>query len=115
MFLHVEVPRPLDYLFIYRCPPELEDQACAGKRVIAPFGRQKITGYIIDTSVETPANHSNRISAVGIKKNCNVLDSFREVSDEVSIPPGLTTPQKEVLVKLSDWVTGGIFAVHLLH
>ena len=167
MFLHVAVPRPLDDLFIYRCPPELEDQACAGKRVIAPFGRQKITGYIIDTSVEMPAHQSNRISAVEIKtiysildpdplidetmlslckwasdyymfplgmvlktafagipegkaaavskKKFNVLDSFREVSDEVSVPPGLTTPQKNVLLKLSDSIASGSFAVHLLH
>ncbi|MCC6544820.1 MAG: primosomal protein N' [Nitrospirae bacterium] len=167
MFLHIAVPRPLDDLFIYQCPPELEDQASAGKRVIAPFGRQKITGYIIDTSVEMPANQANRISAGEVKsihsildtdplidetmlslckwasdyymfpvgmvlktafagipegkaavvsrKKFNVLDSFREVSDGVSAPPGLTTPQKEVLHKLSDSIAGGNFAVHLLH
>ncbi len=167
MFLHVAVPRPFEDLFTYRCPPELEDQAGAGKRVIAPFGKQKITGYIIDTSKELPAHHPNRISAEGIKpiysildpdplidetmlslckwaseyymfpigmvlktafagipegkaaaaskKKFNIPDSFREVSDEVSVPPCLTTPQKDVLLKLSDSIAGGNFAVHLLH
>ncbi len=167
MFLHVAVPRPFEDLFTYRCPPELEDQASAGKRVIAPFGKQKITGYIIGTSKELPARHPNRISAEEIKpvysildpaplidetmlslcnwaseyymfpigmvlktafsgipegkaaavskKKFNVLDSFREVSDEVSVPPGLTTPQKDILLKLSDSIASGSFAVHLLH
>ena len=167
MFLHVAVPRPFEDLFTYRCPPELEDQASVGKRVIAPFGKQKITGYIIDTSKELPPHHPNRISVEEIKpvysildpdplidktmlslckwaseyymfpigmvlktafagipegkaaavskKKFNIPDSFREVSDEVSVPPGLTTPQKDVLLKLSDSITSGSFAVHLLH
>src|SRR3972149_1565645 len=167
MCLHVAVPRPLEDLFTYRCPPELEDQACAGKRVIAPFGKQKITGYIIDTSKELPANHPTRISAEEIKpvysildpdplidetilslckwaseyymfpigmvlktafagipegkaaavskKKFNIPDSFREAGDDVTVPPCLTAPQKDVLVKLSDSIAGGSFAVHLLH
>ena len=167
MFLHVAVPRPLEDLFTYRCPPELEDQACAGKRVIAPFGKQKITGYIIETSRELPAHQSSRITAEKIKpvysildpdplidetmlslckwaseyymfpigmvlktafagipegkaaaaskKKFNIPDSFREAGDEVTVPPFLTAPQKDVLVKLSDSIAGGSFAVHLLH
>jgi len=167
MFLHVAVPRPLEDLFTYRCPPELEDQACAGKRVIAPFGKQKITGYIIETSKELPAHQSGRITAEEIKpvysildpdplidetmlslckwaseyymfpigmvlktafagipegkaaaaskKKFNIPDSFREAGDEVTVPPFLTAPQKDVLVKLSDSIAGGSFAVHLLH
>jgi len=167
MFLHVAVPRPFEDLFTYRCPPELEDQASAGKRVIAPFGKQKITGYIISTSKELPPHHPTRISAEEIKpvysildpdplidetmlslckwaseyymfpigmvlktafsgipegkaaavskKKFNVLDSFREVSDGVSVPPCLTTPQKDVLLKLSGSIASGSFAVHLLH
>ncbi len=167
MFLHVAVPRPLEDLFIYRCPPELEDQACAGKRVIAPFGKQKITGYIIETSKELPVHQSGRITAEEIKpvysildpdplidetmlslckwaseyymfpigmvlktafagipegkaaaaskKKFNIPDSFREECDDVTVPPSLTAPQKDVLVKLSDSIVGGGFAVHLLH
>src|SRR3989337_2948948 len=167
MFLHVAVPRPVEDLFTYRCPPELEDQACAGKRVIAPFGKQKITGYIIETSRELPAHQSSRITAEKIKpvysildpdplidetmlslckwaseyymfpigmvlktafagipegkaaaaskKKFNIPDSFREAGDEVTVPPFLTAPQKDVLVKLSDSISGGSFAVHLLH
>src|SRR4030066_654533 len=165
MFLHVAVPRPREDLFTYRCPPENEDQACAGKRVIAPFGKQRITGYIIETSKELPPHQANRVTVEGIKpvysildpeplidetmlslckwaseyyifpigmvlktafagipegkaaavskKKFNVLDPFREVSDEVSVPPGLTTPQKNALFKLSDSIASGSFAVHL--
>src|SRR3989337_1207299 len=74
MFLHVAVPRPFEDLFTYRCPPELEDQASVGKRVIAPFGKQKITGYIIDTSKELPPHHPNRISVEEIKPVYSILD-----------------------------------------
>ncbi len=167
MFLHVAVPRPFDDLFTYSCPPELEDQARVGMRVVAPFGRQKITGYILDASKELPAHHSGRISEEDIKpvfsildseplidetmlslckwasdyymfpvgmvlktafagipegktaaasrKRINILDSFREASDDISEPRALTVPQKDVLLKLSDSISRGNFAVHLLH
>ncbi len=167
MFLHVAVPRPFQDLFTYKCPPELIDQACAGKRVIAPFGRQKITGYIIDTSAELSDNKTKQVfegdikpvysildpeplinetmlslcrwaseyymfpvgmvlkaalagipegkEAVSPKKRINIRDSYSEGSEMSTPPPELTISQKEILLKLSDSISAGVFSVHLLH
>ncbi|HKZ57889.1 MAG TPA: DEAD/DEAH box helicase family protein, partial [Thermodesulfovibrionales bacterium] len=75
MFLHIAVPRPLDEAFIYRCPPELEGQVSVGKRVIIPFGRQKVTGYIIDTSTTLPPTLSHKIGKKEIKPIDSILDA----------------------------------------
>src|SRR3989337_307059 len=75
MFLHIAVPRPLDEAFIYQCPPELEGQVSVGKRVIIPFGRQKVTGYIIDTSTTLPPTLSHKIGKKAIKPIDRILDA----------------------------------------
>ena len=38
---------PLFQTFHYRIPAQLRDQAALGKRVLVPFGRRQITGYLI--------------------------------------------------------------------
>lgn len=43
----VAVPLPLDTIFRYRVPDALINEAEPGKRVFVPFGRRKLTGYIL--------------------------------------------------------------------
>src|SRR3989304_9070898 len=83
MFLRVAVPRPLEEIFVYSCPPELEEQIHAGKRVIVPFGRQRVTGYIIDISKELPSNLSPKITKVEIKPVQAVLDETPLIDDRM--------------------------------
>lgn len=74
MYLHIAIPRPVEDVFTYRCPPELIDQACIGKRVIVQFGRQKVTGFITSISQDIPhifsADHKKR----EIKPVLSILD-----------------------------------------
>ncbi|AJE04532.1 replication restart helicase PriA [Geobacter pickeringii] len=45
--IEVAVPLPLDTTFHYRVPPELRGAAAPGRRVLVPFGRRTVTGYIL--------------------------------------------------------------------
>jgi primosomal protein N' (replication factor Y) (superfamily II helicase) len=45
--IEVAVPLPVEGSFHYRLPAELISLAEPGKRVLVPFGRRKVTGYIL--------------------------------------------------------------------
>lgn len=45
--IEVAVPLPLDTTFHYAVPPELAPLAVTGMRVLVPFGRRKLTGYLL--------------------------------------------------------------------
>ncbi len=44
----VAVPRPVRRLFTYAIPPALAPRCRPGVRVVVPFGRRKLTGYLLD-------------------------------------------------------------------
>ena len=41
MFIDIILPLPLNGVFTYSVPPELERQVAVGYRVLVPFGRNK--------------------------------------------------------------------------
>uniref|UniRef100_A0A831XFW6 Replication restart protein PriA n=1 Tax=Geobacter metallireducens TaxID=28232 RepID=A0A831XFW6_GEOME len=45
--IEVALPLPLDTTFTYRVPEELRSAAEPGRRVLVPFGRRKVTGYVL--------------------------------------------------------------------
>lgn len=45
--IEVAIPLPLDTTFHYRVPEGLMRRIAPGKRVLVPFGRRKVTGYIL--------------------------------------------------------------------
>ncbi|GAW68140.1 primosomal protein N' [Geoanaerobacter pelophilus] len=45
--VEVAIPLPLEGSFHYLVPERLSPQAAAGKRVLVPFGRRKVTGYLL--------------------------------------------------------------------
>ena len=44
----VAVPRPVRRLFTYSVPPALAPRCRRGVRVVVPFGRRRLTGYLLD-------------------------------------------------------------------
>ncbi len=46
LFAHVAVPRPLYRTFIYRVPESLAEEIAPGSRVVVPFGRLQLTGWV---------------------------------------------------------------------
>ena len=47
----VAIPLPLDSTYHYAVPPELASLAVTGARVLVPFGRRKLTGYVLGAAV----------------------------------------------------------------
>ncbi len=46
-YISVAVPLPVRSLYTYGLPEELIPEAAIGKRVLVPFGRRRVTGYIM--------------------------------------------------------------------
>lgn len=65
-FSHIEVAvaLPLFTTFTYAVPEPLRDLAAPGKRVLVPFGRRKITGYVLGPAGETEVDGIRDILAV---------------------------------------------------
>ena len=55
-FVDVAVPSPVDRLFTYGVPAELRGRLAPGARVIVPFGRRRLTGYVIASRAGAPAD-----------------------------------------------------------
>ncbi|MBW1981394.1 MAG: primosomal protein N' [Deltaproteobacteria bacterium] len=47
LFVEVAVVLPVQQTFYYRVPPELGALVAVGKQVLVPFGRRRLTGYIV--------------------------------------------------------------------
>lgn len=45
--IEVAIPLPLDTTFHYRVPEALRPRVAPGRRVLVPFGRRKVTGYVL--------------------------------------------------------------------
>ena len=52
-YAYVAVPRPLHRTFLYEVPGGLTDQVRPGSRVVVPFGRRELTGWV-DEMVDEP-------------------------------------------------------------
>ncbi len=46
-YIDVSVTLPLDNTFVYKVPEHLREQCVPGMRVLVPFGRRRVTGYIL--------------------------------------------------------------------
>ncbi|MBI1912888.1 MAG: primosomal protein N' [Deltaproteobacteria bacterium] len=55
MFAEIAVELPLEIIFTYSVPSELENEASVGKRALIPFGKRTVTGYIISITSQLPA------------------------------------------------------------
>jgi len=66
MFIEVAVNIPSEKTFIYDVPESFEEKIAIGKRVLAPFGKKKTTGYIVGVS--------SRTEREGLKQIIDVLD-----------------------------------------
>lgn len=53
MFAKVATDAALDKTFDYIIPPEFEDKVMAGSRVVVPFGKRTLEGYVLATTKTT--------------------------------------------------------------
>lgn len=66
-FAEVAVEVPIDRTFTYSIPSELADSVEVGRRVLVPFGRRTLTGYVTGII--------NEAGVEGVKQISDVLDS----------------------------------------
>ncbi len=81
-YVNVALPVPVNKLFTYIVPDELKEDVQVGKRVIVPFGKQEMTGIIVDIT--------NQSGWHKLKEIKDVLDPKPIISDE--------------MLKLTKWV-----------
>ena len=84
IYADVLLPLALPRLYTYRVPAELAGEAVPGKRVIVPFGPQKVYSALIRTIHETHEDPSS-------------LKSIQSVLDDLPVV-------NEVQFKLWDWI-----------
>jgi primosomal protein N' (replication factor Y) len=77
MYTQVVFPLPFRKAFTYRVPEQLEEIVKVGVRVVAPFGKRVMTGYVIQISDTTDVKEK-------IKSISDVLDD-QAIFDETSI------------------------------
>lgn len=65
----------LDKTFQYRIPPELEEEIAPGVMVDIPFGRRKMTGYVVEVTDEAEYDESKLRPVGGISKKSVAIES----------------------------------------
>lgn len=83
-YAEIALPVPVDGTFTYIIPDEMKEEIAPGCRVMVPFGRRRMTGYVISTHSDTPE---------GFK-----LKKISELSD----PEPMITP---ALLDLARWMS----------
>src|SRR3990172_8410294 len=61
MYVRVALNIPTEKIFSYSVPGNLEKEAITGKRVIVPFGKRILTGYIIE---KTPTAEVDNVKEI---------------------------------------------------
>ena len=94
-FARVAVPRPLDRTFLYRIPDSLKADVEPGSRVVVPFGRRQLTGWVDELIDHIPKPPSKIREIIDAPDATPVLDAdllhlCRWISRYYAAPLGLT-------------------------
>ena len=79
MFAEVAVPVFVHKTYSYRLPPELADRALVGSRVIVPFGKRLLTGFIVALHEQPTAN----VAESGIKSVEELVDETPVIAPDI--------------------------------
>jgi primosomal protein N' (replication factor Y) len=55
IYVEVAVVLPVIGTYHYRVPPELSKEVAVGRQIVVPFGRRRLTGYILNVDSQLPA------------------------------------------------------------
>lgn len=120
LYAEVAVPVHVSLTFTYRLPPSLSSLAQPGSRIIVPFGRRFLTGYIV--GVHKRLRDGTSLKESDIKDAREILDAMPLVTPELleltkwvaeyylapwgevikaALPPGIS-PMVEQFVRLTD-------------
>ena len=81
MFVEVAIPLNVHQTFTYRVPEGLTDQVRRGCRVVVPFGRQMLTGYIVE--IEEGSDGAGGHESGDLKEIEELLEAVPPVTEEL--------------------------------
>ncbi len=106
--IEVAVPMPVYQSYTYRVPAAMRDLVAVGKRVLVPFGRRKLSAYVLGPAKQIP--EKARIKPIADVLDDDALfppamaDLFRWIADyyihplgeviEAALPSGLTVAER---------------------
>jgi len=85
------VDQPVDRTFYYLVPEDLIEEASVGMRVLVPFGRRKVTGYILRRGVDADHERLKPLEAILDSEpvfNEKRLSFFRWIAAYYMVPLG---------------------------
>ena len=113
--VEIAVPLPLEQTFCYRLPDSMKGAAAAGTRVLVPFGRRTLTGYILGTPAVPPTGELKEVRAVLDREPLFTgrdLEFYRWIAAyylhplgeviRTALPAGLTMTGKDKTVVAAD-------------
>ena len=112
MYIDVILPLPLDGVFTYSVPPELERQVAVGHRVLVPFGRNKsYVGIVASTHGDCPLceKEAQRPDYMGTVPSVSKIKSILQVLDA---SPILLDSQLNLWRWISDYYLSPIGEVY---
>jgi len=116
LFANVAFPIPVDHTFSYEVPENFREIIRVGSRVLAPFGRRKLTGFVVELT--------SKIEFTEVKPIADVLDDTpifshemlqlaRWIADyylsswgevlEATLPKGINLESKRIVRLMGDW------------
>jgi primosomal protein N' (replication factor Y) len=80
-FAEIALPLPLRQTFTYRLPFGIREQAAVGARVLVPFGKRNLTGYIVDLHEKLDADLD--IDESSVREVIEILDREPLLTPEI--------------------------------
>ena len=63
MFARIAIPLPIERIFTYAVPEEIQAEIEIGKRVVVPFSGRQLTGYVVGLTDEVPPRQVKEITS----------------------------------------------------
>jgi len=115
MFVQVAVNIPADKVFSYSVPERFRNVVAVGKRAMIPFGRKRLSGYIVECTDVSPHERIKDILDVLDPEplfNEDDLSLFRWISDYYLYPIGKTIHELTpggISLSSEQWITSRVF------
>ena len=94
VYAEVALPLPLRRTFTYRLPPHIGKSVQLGARVLVPFGKRNLTGYVVHLHTDLPPDLEIEESA--LKNAAELIDAEPLIAPEI--------------LKLTQWAADYYFA-----
>ena len=80
-YAEVALPLPLRQTFTYSLPLAMQDSVKTGSRLLVPFGKRQLTGYIV--ALHEHLSEELEIEAESVKNALELVDDVPLVTEEI--------------------------------